>query len=339
MTQSVNRQWRLATRPPGLMDESHFRWVEEPVPTLTADGQILVRNIYLSVDPAQRTWMARDTYMPAVPIGEVMRSFAVGRVEDSRHPDFARGDLVQGLFGWQDYARVNAIGPERPNKLPPGVPVPLAMSALGITGLTAYFGLLEVGRPVAGETVVVSGAAGATGSVVGQIARIKGCRAIGIAGGREKCAWLTKEAGFDAAIDYKSEDVPARLKELCPKGVDVYFDNVGGEILDAALARLAYRGRVVLCGAISGYNASELPPGPKHYLNLLLQRGRMEGFIVTDFFKRLGEAVTNLSTWVMSGQIKDQVDVQEGLENAPKTLRRLFSGENRGKQLLKITDP
>jgi NADPH-dependent curcumin reductase CurA len=175
--------------------------------------------------------------------------------------------------------------------------------------------------------------------VVGQIAKIKGCRAIGIAGGPEKCGWLTKEAGFDAAIDYKSEDVNARLRELCPKGVDVYFDNVGGELLDAALARLALRGRVVICGAISGYNDTDLPPGPKRYMNLLIQRGRMEGFVVTDFWKRFGEAAKDLGGWVMAGQLKAEVDVQEGLENAPKTLRRLFSGENRGKQLLKIADP
>jgi len=339
MTQGVNRQWRLVTRPNGPLDDSYFRWVEDPIPALTADGQILVRILYISADPAQRIWLERDSYIPAVVIGEVVRAFAVGRVEDSRHPGFARGDLVQGLFGWQDYARVTTSGLEAPTKLPPGVPIPMAMSALGITGLTAYFGLLEIGRPAAGETVVVSGAAGATGSVAGQIAKIKGCRVIGIAGGSDKCAWLTKEAGFDAAIDYKSEDIHARLRELCPKGVDVYFDNVGGAILDNVLSRLALRGRVVLCGGISGYDAAELPSGPRQYLNLISRRGRMEGFIVTDYASRFGEAVKELGAWVTSGKLKDKVDVQEGLENAPKTLRRLFSGENRGKQLLKIADP
>ena len=224
------------------------------------------------------------------------------------------------------------------NKLPPGAPLELAMSALGLTGLTAYFGLLEVGRPVAGETVVVSGAAGATGSAVGQIAKIKGCRAIGIAGGAEKCRWLTDEAGFDGAIDYKLENVSARLRELCPKGVDIFFDNVGGDVLDAALARLAMRGRVVLCGGIANYNATEPPPGPKNYLNLVVQRGRMEGFIVSDYLSRAGEAIQALVGWVQSGKIKYKVDVQHGLENAPATLRRLFEGRNDGKQLLRVAE-
>ena len=213
------------------------------------------------------------------------------------------------------------------------------MSVLGPTGITAYFGLLEVGRPQAGETVVVSGAAGATGSVVGQIARIKGCRTIGIAGGPEKCAWLTGEARFDAAIDYKTERVDRRLAELCPKGIDVFFDNVGGEILDAALANLAMRGRVVLCGAIAMYNERVPPPGPRNYLSLLVKRGRMEGFIVLDYMERAGEAVAALSQWVREGRIKHEQDIQVGLENAPATLLRLFDGRNRGKQLLKLADP
>lgn len=338
MAQPVNRQWRLASRPEGLIDESNFTWTEEPVPTL-ADGEILIRNIYLSLDPTQRGWAARDSYMPAVPIGDVMRSFAAGRVEESRNPNFAPGDLVQGLFGWQDYAKVDAAGAARVTKIPQGVPLTTSLSALGLTGLTAYFGLLDIGRPAPGETVVVSGAAGATGSVAGQIAKIKGCRVIGIAGGPEKCSLLTGDLGFDAAIDYKSEDVAARLKDLCPKGIDVYFDNVGGDILDAALARLAFHGRVVICGAIAVYNAAEPPPGPKNYLSLLVQRGRMEGFIVTDYFNRVPEAAKDLGEWIATGKIKDRVDVQEGLENAPRTLRRLFVGENRGKQLLKIADP
>jgi NADPH-dependent curcumin reductase CurA len=214
----------------------------------------------------------------------------------------------------------------------------MAMSALGTTGITAYFGLLDVGRPNAGETVVVSGAAGATGSAVGQIARIKGCRAIGIAGGKDKCEWLVKVARFDAAVDYKSENVAARLRELCPKGIDVYFDNVGGDLLDVALAQLAMRGRIVLCGAIATYNDSELRPGPKNYLNLLIKRGRMEGFIVLDYMKRAPEAAMQLFAWIQSGELVDRVDVKEGLENAPATLRRLFSGENQGKQLLKVAD-
>jgi NADPH-dependent curcumin reductase CurA len=337
MSPPKNRRWLLAKRPQGLVEDACFRFVEEDVPPIS-DGEILVRVLYLSCDPTQRGWISRDTYMPAVKLGDVVRSSGVGRVVASKSPVFAAGDLVSGLVGWQDYAVLGGAGTFPPARIPNGVPIPLAMSTLGLTGLTAYFGLLEIGRPKEGETVVVSGAAGATGSVVGQIARIKGCRAIGIAGGTEKCAWLTGEARFDAAIDYKSEDVGARLREQCPKGIDIFFDNVGGEQLDLALGLLAMRGRVVLCGAISQYNDATLPPGPKNYLNLLLKRGRMEGFIVGDFLPRAREAAIELMMWVSEGKIKDRVDVQYGLENAPATLRRLFTGENRGKQLLQIAD-
>ncbi len=339
MPNRTNRRWLLAERPQGEIEDRNFRWVEEPAPEPKGDEEILVRNLYLSANPTQRGWISRDTYLPAVKIGEVVRSFAVGRVEASRNSAYPEGELVQGLFGWQDYALLPTKGPAAPMRVPPGVPITLAMSALGLTGLTAYFGLLDVGRPSQGETIVVSGAAGATGSMVGQIARIKGCRAIGIAGGRDKCDWLVHEARFDAAIDYKSENVAGRLSELCPKKIDVYFDNVGGPLLDVALAQLAMRGRVVLCGAIAGYNAKELPPGPKNYLNLVVNRGRMEGFIILDYMSRAPEAVMQLARWVSSGQIVNRVDVQEGLENAPRTLRRLFAGENLGKQLLKIAEP
>ena len=335
MTTKQNRRWLLKSRPQGMVDASNFTWVEEPVPS-PADGEVLVRNLMLSVDPTQRGWMARDTYLPAVAIGEVMRSVGLGQVAESKREGFAVGDLVVGLVGWQDYALMGSKGAAGLTKVPAGVPIPLAMSALGLTGITAYFGLLEVGRPTAGETVVVSGAAGATGSAVGQIARIKGCRAIGIAGGKDKCAWLLEQARFEAAIDYKNEDVGARLKELCPKGIDVYFDNVGVPMLDDALANLAMRGRVVLCGAIANYNDTTLPPGPKNYLNLLTRRGRMEGFIALDYMKRAPEAVAALAGWVASGELVDRVDVQVGLENAPRTLARLFRGENEGKQLLEI---
>ena len=338
MTTQVNRRWLLAERPTGKLEDRNFRWVEEPVPAPEADGEVVVRNLYLSLDPTQRGWLARDTYMPAVKIGEVVRSGGVGRVEASRNPDYAVGDLVQGLVGWQDYARVNPAGSTALTKLPPGVPIPLAMSVLGLTGITAYYGLLDVGRPQAGETVVVSGAAGATGSIAGQIARIKGCRTIGIAGGKAKCDWLVQKARLDAAIDYKSEDVGARLRELCPKGIDVYFDNVGGDLLDLALARLAMKGRIVLCGAIASYNDAELRPGPKNYSNLIVKRGRMEGFLVFDYMKRAPEAAMELFGWVQAGEIVNQVDVKEGLENAPATLRRLFDGDNQGKQLLKIAE-
>ncbi len=335
MEHNVNRQWLLAARPEGMVGEANFRWVESPVPAPSRDGQVLVRTLYLSCDPTQRGWMAFDTYLPAVRLGEVMRSFGVGRVVASRHPDFAEGDVVQGLLGWQDFALVEPHA-SRLDRVPREVPIPLAMSVLGITGLTAYFGLLDVGRPIRGETVVVSGAAGATGSVAGQIARLKGCRTVGIAGGPEKCRWLVHEARFDAAIDYRSEDVGARLGELCPSGIDLFFDNVGGEILDAALARLAMRGRVVVSGAIADYNRSEPGPGPRNYMMLVMKRARMEGFLVLDYLDRAPAAIAELGAWVAAGEIRSQVDIQEGLENAPKTLRRLFTGANLGKQLLKL---
>ncbi len=338
MERPRNRQWRLASRPSGIVDAKHFNLIEAPLPTLEREGQVLVRNVYFSLDPAQRGWMVRDTYMPAVPIGAVMRSFAAGRVVESRHSGFKPGDGVHGLFGWQDYAVADADAPGAVLPVPAGAPLTRALSAFGITGLSAYFGLLEVGKMTAGETVVVSGAAGATGSMVGQIARIKGARAVGIAGGKDKCAWVVDELGFDACIDYKSESVLARLGELCPKGIDVFFDNVGGDILDAALERLALRGRVVLCGSISQYNMDHLPPGPKNYLKLRFQRGRMEGFIILDYLPRAAEAVRDLAAWVAEGKLKDEVDVLRGFENAPKALARLFRGENRGKQLLQIAD-
>jgi hypothetical protein len=268
-----------------------------------------------------------------------MRSIAVGEVVSSRDPRYRPGELVQGLFGWQDYAVTRDGGAFPILRVPPGVRVETAMSAVGITGLTAWFGLVEIGRARPGETVVVSAAAGATGSVVGQLAKIRGCRAIGIAGGEEKCRWLTGTLGLDAAIDYKSENVMTRLRQTCPRGIDVYFDNVGGRVLDAALAHLALRGRVVLCGAMSSYNDVAQAPGPKNYLRLLVQRGRMEGFIVMDYLTRAGEALPELERWWREGRLQDRVDVQHGLENAPAALARLFSGENRGKQLVRIAEP
>jgi NADPH-dependent curcumin reductase CurA len=332
----VNRRWLLKSRPAGMLKDEDFDFVKEPVPE-PAEGEILVRVQMLSCDPTQRGWLGRDTYMPAVKIGEVVRSLGAGRVAKSRHSGFREGDLVAGLVGWQDYAAINPTGALGVTRLPPDTPLEKALGTLGLNGLTAYFGLLDIGRPRAGETVVVSGAAGATGSLVGQIAKIKGCRTVGIAGGAEKCRWLTEVAGFDAAIDYKAERVEQKLGAACPDGIDIYFDNVGGGILDAALARLAMHGRVVLCGAISVYNATEPPPGPKNYLNLVGRRGRMEGFIVLDYYDRAQEAVGALAHWMAEGKLKDQVDVQEGLENAPATLRRLFEGRNQGKQLLRVT--
>ena len=339
MADRTNRQWVLASRPHGMVDPSNFEWREAPVPEV-GDGQFLVRNLYLSLDPAMRGWMTdMPSYVPPVEIGEVMRGGCVARVLESRHPDYQPGELLVGAFGWQDYAISSGEGMMPVNKVPDGVPPTMPVGALGLTTLTAYFGLKEIGKPQQGETVVVSGAAGATGSVVGQLAKIWGCRVVGIAGGPEKCEWLTSELGFDEAIDYKGEDVEARLRETCPKGIHVFFDNVGGPILEAALANLAMHARVVLCGAISIYNAEGLPPGPRNYMNLLVKRSRMEGFLVFDFFPRSGEALAELVPLFMERKLRYREDIREGLESAPAALVDLFTGGNRGKLLVKIADP
>jgi NADPH-dependent curcumin reductase CurA len=331
MSATMNRQWRLKTRPQGMVKDSDFSFGEEPIPELK-DGEVLVRTQYLSLDPAMRGWLEDvPSYVPPVQIGEVMRGYGTGHVVESRHPDFHPGEIVQGMLGWQEYASFGAAGLR---KLPADLPPTLFLGVLGMTGLTAYFGLLDVGKPVAGETVVVSGAAGATGSIVGQIARIKGCRVIGIAGAKDKCDWLVHEAGFDFAINYKEEDVGKRLKELCPQGVNVYFDNVGGELLDTVLGRLALRARIVICGGISGYNEMRGMHGLKRYMNLLVTRSRMEGFIVMDYASRYKEGARELAGWLKEGKLKHQEDIMEGLENAPAALRRLFEGKNRGKQIL-----
>lgn len=338
MAQTRNRQWLLARRPTGALAAADFRLNETDIPEL-GNAEILVRNVYLSCDPTQRGWMARDTYMPAIPIGEVIRSFAAGEVVRSNDPRFVPGQRVQGLFGWQDYAvgKHSDASPVFP--IPEGFQMTTGLGALGLNGMTAYFGLLDVGKAKQGETVVVSGAAGATGSVVGQIAKILGCRVVGIAGGKAKCDYLTGELGFDAAVDYKSDNLITALRTACPNGIDVYFDNVGGPILDSALAFLAMHGRVVICGAISTYNDDAPSPGPKNYMNLLARRGRMEGFLVMDYFHRAPEAISALSTWLREGKLKERIDVVEGFENAPAALARLFTGGNLGKQLVKISDP
>lgn len=337
---NTNRQWVLARRPHGMVTRENFEYREVDIPQ-PADGEVLLRNLYLSFDPTQRGWMEdRESYLPPVGIGEVMRAGSVAQVAESRHPDFQRGDLVQTTGGWQDFvvARPDA-GIMGMNRLPDGVPPALALSVFGVTGLTAYWGLLDLGAPQPGETVLVSGAAGATGSVAGQIARIKGCRVVGIAGGEAKCRWLVDEARFDAAIDYKNEDVGERIGALCPDKVDVFFDNVGGGILEAALDHINMRARVVLCGGISAYNATEPQPGPVNLMNLVVMRARMEGFIVIDYLDRSQQAVTDLMAWLESGELVHQEDVQEGFENIPDTLNRLFTGRNVGKQLLRIAEP
>jgi NADPH-dependent curcumin reductase len=338
MTEGRNRQWLLQSRPTAAVTGSEFRLSEGLIPR-PADGQVLVRNLWLSFDPTQRGWMARDTYIPMIPLGEVMRAAGVGQVIESCHPGFKPGDLVLGAFGWQDYVATDGKGFMEMRKLPPGVPPNLALSLFGITGPTAYFGIIDVGHVKAGETVVVSGAAGSTGSVAGQIAKIKGCRVIGTAGGAAKCEWLVKEAGFDGAVDYKRENVGERLSALCPDGIDVFFDNVGGTVLNEVLARINIRARIVLCGAIARYNDAVPPPGPANYANLIVKRGRMEGFIVLDYASRFPEAMEALNRWRQEGRLVQKEDVAIGLENAPRTLIRLFTGENFGKQLLKIADP
>lgn len=337
---TANRQWVLAKRPHGMVTQDNFEYREVPVPE-PGDGEVLLRNLYLSFDPTQRGWMEdRESYLPPVQIGEVMRAGSVAQVVSSRHPDFSDGDLVQTTGGWQDYlVAAPGTGIMGLSRLPDGVPPTLALSVLGVTGLTAYWGLLDLGEPQPGQTVLVSGAAGATGSVAGQIARINGCRVVGIAGGPEKCRWLTDVAGFDAVIDYKAENVDRRIGELCPDRVDVFFDNVGGNILEAALNHINMHARVVLCGGISGYNATEPVPGPANLMNLVIMRARMEGFIVIDYMDRSAQAVADLVAWMEQGLLKHQEDVQEGFANIPDTLNRLFTGRNLGKQLLKIDDP
>src|SRR5262245_26366261 len=337
---NVNRQWVLAKRPHGKVSKANFEYHEGRIPK-PRDGQVLIRNLYLSFDPTQRGWMEdRPSYMPPVKIGEVMRAGSVGQVVESNAPAYKKGDLVQSTGGWQDfYVSSPGRSPLGLAKLPPGVTPTQALGVLGVTGLTAYWGLLDLGQPKAGETVLVSGAAGATGSVAGQIARIKGCRVVGIAGGADKCRWLKEKARFDDVIDYKRENVDQRIAALCPKGVDVFFDNVGGEILEAALNHLAMRARVVLCGGISSYNATEPPPGPRNIMNLVNMRARMEGFIVIDYMSRNDVAIPELLRWIKSGELVHQEDIQQGFENIPETLTRLFTGKNLGKQLLKIADP
>jgi NADPH-dependent curcumin reductase len=338
---TANRRWILSQRPSGIVSREHFEWAEEPVPEI-GDRQFLLRNLWISCDPAQRAWMEIDTYIPKLPLGEVMAAGTVGEVVESKHPDFSPGDLVSGVYGWQDYAVGSSepfAGLFPPLKLPPGTDPTVAMSLLGITGMTAYFGLLEVGALKEGEAVLVSGAAGAVGSIACQIAKVKGCRVVGIAGGSQKCDWLRSELGVDDAIDYKNEDVRTRLRELFPKGVDVYFDNVGGEILDAVLANLAFHARIALCGAVSGYSGLDERYGLRNTNNLIVRRGTMRGFLIFDFTSRAMEAIADLVTWAGEGKLKNQIDVVEGLENAPDALARLFTGENLGKQLVKVADP
>jgi NADPH-dependent curcumin reductase len=330
----VNRRYHLAARPVGLPTPSDWRLdsvpVEEP-----REGQFLVEVQYLSLDPAMRGWMNEGkSYIAPVGIGEVMRAAAVGSVIASRHAGFAVGEHVTGTFGVQNYALCDGKGVVKVN--PRLAPLPVYLGTLGMPGMTAYFGLLEVGELKNGDTVVVSGAAGAVGTVVGQIAKIRECRVVGIAGGVDKCTWLVKELGFDAAIDYKAQDVKKALREHCPQGVNVYFDNVGGDILDAALTQLARGARVVICGAISQYNNTTPVKGPANYLSLLVNRASMKGMVVFDYAARYGEAVRELGGWLAAGRLKSREHIVTGLANFPEALLMLFRGENTGKLVLKV---
>ena len=331
----TNHQVRLAARPVGLPKRSDWQFTEESVPE-PKDGELVVQVQYISLDPAMRGWMNdAKSYIRPVGIGEVMRAGAAGKVVKSRHENFREGDIVTGGFGVQEFALSDGKGVNKVDTRL--VKLPTYLGTLGMPGLTAYFGLLDIGKPQPGQTVVVSGAAGAVGSVVGQIARIKGCRTVGLAGGADKCRLLVEEFGFDAAIDYKREDVKAALRQHCADGIDVYFDNVGGEILDAALARLARGARIVICGAISQYNSTTGVKGPANYMSLLVNRASMTGMVVFDYADRYGEALRDMAGWVAAGKLKAKEDVVPGGVAAfPEVLLKLFSGENTGKLVLQL---
>jgi len=330
-----NRRLVLAERPSGMVDEQTVRVEESDVPQ-PGPGEALARVRYLSIDPTIRTWMDDvQGYLPPIALDEVVRGAGVAEVLESNAEQYRPGDLLFGFTGWQDYVLASeATGYQA---LPKGVSATLALNLFGVTGMTAYFGLIDVGQMQEGDVVVVSGAAGATGSTVGQIAKIKGAgKVIGIAGGERKCSWIADELGFDATIDYKSENVAARLRELAPDGIDLYFDNVGGEILDACLGQLALRGRIVLCGAISGYNDRASARGPVNYSNLITKRGRMQGFIILDYLDRFPEAQADIAGWLSTGEIKSAEHIVAGLENAPEALNLLFTGGNTGKVIVEV---
>jgi NADPH-dependent curcumin reductase CurA len=319
-----------------LIKESDFEWVEERVRPLD-DGEVLVRNIYLSLDPANRGWVrAGPSYVEPVAVGEVMRGLTVGVVESSRNGSVPEGSCVSGAVGWQDYAISD--GSDLQLIEPGSLPLTAFLGLFGMVGLTAYFGLLDVGQPASGETLVVSGAAGAVGSIVGQIGKILGCRVVGIAGTEAKCRWLTEDLGFDAAVNYRSESVVRMLRRHCPDGIDVVFENVGGEILDASLTWINLRARVVICGLISGYNATEPVPGPFAFPMILIRRARMEGFIVTDFMDRAAEAIHQMRQWYSEGRLTYRVDVYQGLETAPTNINRLFDGSHDGKLIIQVSE-
>lgn len=332
----MNKQLKLANRPEGLPDSSTWVLEENAMPAI-GEGEFLIKIHYISLDPAMRGWI-RDvrSYIPPVQIGEVMRAGSVGEVVASEHPAFKVGDYVTGTGGVQQYVATNGKGWVKLHGSAENLP--LFLGTLGMPGFTAYFGLLDVGELKEGERVLVSGGAGAVGSVVGQIAKIKGCHVVGIAGGAEKCRYMVEELGFDEAIDYKSESVRDAIREKCKEGIDVYFDNVGGEILDAALTRINRKARVVICGAISQYNATEAMSGPANYLSLLVNRARMEGFIVFDYAKDYAKAGAEMAQWMKEGKLKSKEAIFEGIENFHDTFLRLFNGDKKGKLVLKVSE-
>lgn len=336
----MNRQYLLRRRPQGLVtpDDFEYREVEIPQP---GEGEALVQNLLLSFDPSQRIWISElPGYMPPVGLGEVMRSDGIGRVIASNDPKLPVGALVQGLVGWQDYCVTKKDTPFGFFRMPDHLPFPpeVMLSALGMTGITAYFGMREIGAPKPGETVVVSAASGAVGSVAGQIAKIAGARVVGLAGSADKCAWLTDELGFDAAVNYRADDWKKQLRAACPKGIDVDFENAGGSIMHTVFSMLNLHARVALCGLISSYNSTGDRSGSSAELSaFIVKRIRLEGFLVLDYAKRFGEAAQQLGAWVAAGKLKHRETVVEGLEHAPETLNRLFEGEKLGKLLLRVS--
>ena len=332
----MNKQLLLAKRPVGMPEEDTWTMKTSEMPAV-GDGEFLIRNEYISLDPAMRGWMNdMKSYIPPVQIGEVMRAGSIGEVVESKNPNFKVGDVVSGWGGVQQYSLTNG---ENYYKVDPNLaPLPTYIGTLGMPGMTAYFGILEVGQIKEGDRVLVSGGAGAVGSVVGQIAKIKGCHVVGIAGGPEKCNYMKDVLGFDGVIDYKNENVHAGIKREMPKGIDVYFDNVGGEILDAALAKLRMKARIVICGAISQYNNKEAVKGPSNYLSLLVNRASMTGMVVMDYAKDYGKAAQDMGTWMAQGKLKSREDVYEGIENFYDTFKRLFTGEKMGKLVLKVSE-
>ena len=334
----VNQQVRLAARPAGLPTRADWRFSTEAVAE-PGSGGVLVKTLYLSLDPAMRGWMNEGkSYISPVEIGAVMRAGGVGQVIASRNPAFAVGDFVNAGLGVQEYCLIPQEQIQRSGifKIDPRLGLTTWLNVLGMPGMTGYFGLLDVGQPRAGETVVVSGAAGAVGQTVGQIARIKGCRVVGIAGGRAKCDWVVNELGFDACIDYKAGDVKAGLKTHCPQGVDIYFDNVGGEILDLVLTRITRGARIIICGAISQYNATAPVKGPANYLSLLVNRARMQGIVVFDYADRYPQAIAEITGYLEAGTMKSREDIVAGLDNFPEALLKLFNSENFGKLVLQV---